>query len=281
MKSLTAAASLVALLCAALAAAEHRNELVLLGDENIPSVVKTAMRYKSAAELPESWDYRTMGLLTSDLNQHIPQYCGSCWAHAPMSSIADRIKIMTNGTQRDVIPSIQVLINCGDAGSCNGGDSNAANHWVYKNGGIPDVTCQQYQAKNMECTKVNTCMNCGSTCYAVDEYPVITLSEYGSVTGDENIMAEIYERGPVSAYINANCIEEYTGGINMYDTCLTRTTNHAIQLNGWGTEDGVDYWIGRNSWGTYWGEHGFFRIVRGGNYKPGTAYWAVPNIPEF
>ena len=31
----------------------------------------------------------------------------------------------------------------------------------------------------------------------------------------------------------------------------------------------------------YWGEHGFFRIVRGGNYKPGVAYWAVPDIPKF
>jgi cathepsin X len=126
-------------------------------------------------------------------------------------------------------------------------------------------------------------MNCdpNGECYAVKNYPKITLKEFGSVKGDTNIMSEIYARGPVAAYINANCIETYTGGINMYDTCSTRTTNHAIQLNGWGTENGVDYWIGRNSWGTYWGEHGFFRIVRGGAYNPGTAYWAVPNIPEF
>ena len=144
---------------------------------------------------------------------------------------------------------------------------------------------------------------------AITNYPKVTVSEYGSVKGDDEIMSEIFSRGPVSAYINAECIETYTGGINMYDTCNTRTTNHAIQLNGWGTENGVDYWIGRNSWGTYWGkahsvwyltlsslhlifvylhhiamtigEHGFFRIVRGGAYNPGTAYWAVPNIPDF
>ncbi len=148
---------------------------------------------------------------------------------------------------------MQALINCGTAGSCNGGDSAAAFAWVYKNGGVPDVTCQQYQAKNMECSAINTCMNCApgtGICSAVPagQYPLITISEYGGVKGDENIMSEILQRGPVAAYIDANCIEEYTGGINMYDTCA-RMTNHAIQINGWGTENGTDYWIGRNSWG--------------------------------
>jgi cathepsin X len=74
---------------------------------------------------------------------------------------------MTKGKSRDILPSIQALINCGDAGTCSGGDSNAANRWVYDNG-IPDVTCQQYQAKNMECSAINTCMNCdygGTPCY--------------------------------------------------------------------------------------------------------------------
>jgi cathepsin X len=94
----------------------------------------------------------------------------------------------------------------------------------------------------------------------IKQYPKITLKEYGTARGDENIMSEIFSRGPVSAYINAECIETYTSGINMYDTCNTRTTNHAIQLNGWGTENGVDFWIGRNSWGTYWGEKLFFDL---------------------
>ena len=58
----------------------------------------------------------------------------------------------------------------------------------------------------MECSAINMCMNCdygGGDCYAVEKYPSVKVTEYGSVRGDEDIMAEIYARGPVSAYINA------------------------------------------------------------------------------
>jgi hypothetical protein len=56
------------------AVADLPNELVLLGDDNIGQVIKTKMIYKNASELPSSWDWRTLGLLTTDLNQHIPTY---------------------------------------------------------------------------------------------------------------------------------------------------------------------------------------------------------------
>ena len=52
----------------------------------------------------------------------------------------------------------------------------------------------------------------------------------------------------------------YHGGIFSQKT--DARLNHAISVVGWGKdkESGEEYWVGRNSWGTYWGEEGFFRI---------------------
>lgn len=109
---------------------------------------------------------------------------------------------------------------------------------------------------------------------------MIKVSEYGRAFGDHNIMAEIYARGPVSCYLDARCLEHYTGGIADYD--CGPIVNHAIQIAGWGVdEDGTEYWIGRNSWGTYWGEKGWFRIVRGGGWVPFGCLWAVPDLSAY
>lgn len=69
-----------AIFTAAIAASAtgYKNELDFSFESG--EVIKTRQphEYMSASDLPESLDYRTMGLLTSDLNQHIPVYCGSC-----------------------------------------------------------------------------------------------------------------------------------------------------------------------------------------------------------
>ena len=93
-------------------------------------------------------------------------------------------------------------------------------------------------------------------------------------------MSEIYNNGPVACGINANKILEYTGGIMNVPHDL-KIIDHIISIVGWGYDEKLDkqYWIIRNSWGEYWGERGFMRLVAGEN-QLGTeksCAWAIPN----
>ena len=54
---------------------------------------------------------------------------------------------------------------------------------------------------------------------------------------------------------------DYQGGVYVENKSEHSLGGHIIEVTGWGkTEDGKEYWIGRNSWGEYWGENGWFRI---------------------
>jgi cathepsin X len=96
--------------------------------------------YLNANDIPEHWDWRNVSgvnYLSWNKNQHIPHYCGSCWAQGSTSALADRINIARNRTWPDMALSPQVMINCFAGGSCNGG--NAGSVYIYaKNHGIPE-----------------------------------------------------------------------------------------------------------------------------------------------
>lgn len=40
------------------------------------------------------------------------------------------------------------------------------------------------------------------------------------------------------------------------------SVDHAVVVVGYGSESGLDYWLVRNSWGTNWGEDGYFKMER-------------------
>lgn len=92
------------------------------------------------------------------------------------------------------------------------------------------------------------------------------------------MMNEIYNRGPISCGIaTTDAFHEYKEGI-FYDTTGDLEITHEISIVGWGEQNGVKYWRVRNSWGSYWGDNGFVKIVRGVNNLSieTDCSWAVP-----
>lgn len=130
---------------------------------------------------------------------------------------------------------------------------------------------------------MNRCMDCPPDeegCHAIKDYKRYMVSEYGDVDGIEKIKAEIFARGPVSCgmWVTQEFLD-YEGGV-FKDHDGKVLGGHAIEIVGWDkTEDGQEYWIGRNSWGPYWGENGWFRIVIGeGGLNIDSCSWGVPII---
>ena len=99
--------------------------------------------------------------------------------------------------------------------------------------------------------------------------------------GVDKMKAEIFARGPISCYVAVTKeFLDYQGGIFVMNDKQT-LGGHIIEVAGWDeTEDGQKYWIGRNSWGEYWGEYGWFRIQMGkDNLNIETSCsWGVPVI---
>ena len=87
---------------------------------------------------------------------------------------------------------------------------------------------------------------------------------------------------------NAEEIVDYKGGVLDLPHKL-KMINHIISVVGWGYDQelGKQYWIIRNSWGSYWGELGFMRLVMGDNQlgiEKTCAYaipesWTIHNVP--
>jgi len=151
-------------------------------------------------------------------------------------------------------------------------------------------TCTNYIAKDpasFDCSAIQVCENCFPTnlttpnCSAVATYKNWRVSDYGSVSGADDMKKAIFANGPIACGIDATTkFEAYTGGI-FSQTVLFPQVNHIISVLGWGVDtDGTEYWIGRNSWGEFWGELGFFRIVMGKHNLDieSQCVWAIPII---
>jgi len=252
----------------------------------------------SSVALPEEFTWCNkdgVNYCTESRNQHIPQYCGSCWAHGSVSALADRIKIARGGKGIDINPSVQHLLNCGGVGSCHGGSVDGPYQWLKKisesGTGISYETSQPYMACSSEskegfcpnadwtCTPLNVARTCGSfdseggSCSGLNAYPNATISDYGSISGVSAMQKEIYQRGPIACGIDAMPLLNWESGII---SDAGSSVDHVISVVGWGNDASQgQYWIVRNSWGEYWGEMGYVRVAFGALQVESQCSWGV------
>ena len=117
-------------------------------------------------DLPEVVDWRDMNgvnYLSWNKNQHIPQYCGSCWAQGSTSAIADRFNILDGGLNPSPVGlDAQTIVNCQAGGSCDGGNPGMV-YWYAHTIGLSHASCEQYTAFNLVdrmCTAYDVCRDC-------------------------------------------------------------------------------------------------------------------------
>jgi len=112
---------------------------------------------------------------------------------------------------------------------------------------------------------------------ATDYTPYATLTQkgYANSCDETAVMQYLDQYGPLGIAIiaSSNGFQSYSSGImTNADLGLSSETSsftcsqnidHAVTLVGYGTDDGQDYWLVKNSWGTSWGENGYFKAARG------------------
>ncbi|OQR90999.1 cathepsin B, cysteine protease family C01A [Achlya hypogyna] len=310
--SLYAAMRLLPLISAAwtaLAGASYCHRTMRQREHLHPSVYQlpppSEAEVSEMATLPAAFDWCDQGMCTSSWNQHIPTYCGSCFAHGALSSANDRIKILNHKLGYrgpDVMLGRQSFLNCGPghglSHGCKGGEPADVYEFMHQYG-LPDETCLHYNATdytkyidlfNGTCPPEGYCINCMKTpenltaphCFPVTKMVRYRAKEYARIAGEHAMMKELLN-GPITCGIacSPQFINDYSAGV-LHDTSNFTHINHDVEIVGWGEKDGVKFWRARNSWGTYWGENGFFRIVRGINNLAieSDCHYMVPDVSD-
>ena len=222
--------------------------------------------------VPTTWDWRDQSpnCVHAIRDQ---QQCGSCWAFGASEAFSDRICIASNGAV-DVILSPQDMVSCDawDMG-CNGGILSWA--WSYiANTGVATDDCTPYVSG------AGTVPSCSKTCAdgsAIKKYKC-AKSTTVNAKGVAAVQSEVYANGPVETGFDVyEDFFSYKSGVYTY-TAGAKAGGHAVKIIGWGQENGVNYWICANSWGTSWGMDGFFNIEWGQCNIDASTYACKPQL---
>ena len=200
-------------------------------------------------EAPSSYDWSQHGAVTPVKNQG---HCGSCYSFSTTGGIEGQWFRKNNVL---VSLSEQQIVDCsiwyGNHG-CRGGLMTNSFQYVRYAGGLDTEQAYPYEAQQ-------------SYCRFQSAYVGARVTGYVRVPASEQYLkSALASVGPISVAIDAShrSLQFYTGGIYYEPACSAYNLDHAVLAVGYGTSNGEDYWIVKNSWGTYWGDSGYFKLRR-------------------
>jgi len=209
-------------------------------------LVKSAKFGASSASVPSSVDWRNDGgnYVTPIRDQG---ECGGCWAFSMTGGLESYTLIKNHASGKNLDLAEQILISCSGIGSCDGGTISPD---YLQSTGLPPESAYPYTATNGSC----------SSAAAGWQNKTYKIDGWGSIDQTVNALKEaLAEYGPLpAAFMVYEDFMHYSGGVYSY-TSGAEEGGHAILIVGY--NDSGKYFIVKNSWGTNWGESGFFRIA--------------------
>jgi len=190
------------------------------------------------------------GAVTPVKDQHA---CGSCWAFSATGALEGASSIFH---KKQYSFSEQQLIDCsdGDYGNkgCHGGNMDNAFEYVMEQG-IMLEDDYKYTGRYSSERK----------CHWDHKKVVLSIKDFYDVPETNHDLVKALSQQPVSVGINALPLKLYFGGVYSNWASCPGHLNHGVLAVGYGQkDDGEKYWIVKNSWGSAWGEDGYFKLAR-------------------
>lgn len=190
--------------------------------------------------------------------------CGSCWAFASTHAFDDHRSIEAN--KRQVPTSMQRMVSCCRFSGCNGcggGFADSGFRYLKDEGSVPE-SCQPYNEDSLVHPKGEKCQDKCIDGTGISIGINHQLNSFAPVEATESKIREALDRGPlVTAMSVYTDFYTFMGNGIYHHVDGHEAGGHLVEMVGYGSENGQNYWICKNSWGTEWGDGGYFRIKAG------------------